>query len=70
MVTFATANANGTLTERYLCNRKCKWYLDRAARYRSAKPSTAVRVRQVPPKENRPKRVDFFFLEVPGHSFL
>ena len=32
----------------YLCTRK--WYLARAVRDRSAKPGTAVRIRQVPLK--------------------
>ena len=33
----------------YLCTRK--WYLARAVRDRSAKPGTAVRIRQVPPEK-------------------
>ena len=36
----------------YLCTRKPQGYLGRVARQRSAKPCTAVRIRQVPRRKS------------------
>ena len=47
----------------YLCSRFRKWYLARAVRDRSAKPGTAVRIRQVPQKKSR--SVEWLFLSLP-----
>ena len=55
MVTFATANANGTLTERLGIGLQ-----NRVRRFESAR----YLLKKIGPKGS------IFFLEVPGHSFL
>ena len=48
--------------KQYLCTRKPQGYLGRVARQRSAKPSTAVRIRQVPQRrESFFETILFFF---------